>query len=116
VEDDAGVRATSVETLLLLGYGVIEAEDGPSALMRLRERADIALLFTDVVMPGMSGRELAEAAQKLRPGLRTLYTTGYTRNSIVHAGRLDPGVSLIQKPFMIDQLARKVRAILDDVD
>jgi hypothetical protein len=61
----------------------------------------------------MSGRALAEAAQQMRPGLRTLYTMGYTRNSIVHGGRLDPGVDLIQKPFTIDQLARKIRAVLD---
>ncbi len=113
VEDDAKVRATSVETLRLLGYAVIEAEDGPSALRVIETDADISLLFTDVVMPGMSGRELTEAAQRLRPSLRTLYTTGYTRNSIVHGGRLDPGVDLIQKPFAIDQLARKLRTVLD---
>lgn len=116
VEDDANVRATSVETLKLLGYSVIEAEDGPSALRVIETDTAIALLFTDVVMPGMSGRELAEAAQQLRPALRTLYTTGYTRNSIVHGGRLDPGVDLIQKPFAIDQLARKIRAVLDRAD
>jgi signal transduction histidine kinase/CheY-like chemotaxis protein len=115
VEDDVNVRATSVETLRLLGYTVIEAEDGPSALRVIETDATIALLFTDVVMPGMSGRELTEAAQRLRPELRTLYTTGYTRNSIVHGGRLDPGVDLIQKPFAIDQLARKIRAVLDRV-
>jgi signal transduction histidine kinase/CheY-like chemotaxis protein len=113
VEDDAGVRATSVETLKTLGYAVLEAEDGPSGLLVIHDNAHIALLFTDVVMPGMSGRELADAAQQLRPDLRTLYTTGYTRNSIVHGGRLDPGVDLIQKPFTIDQLARKVRSVLD---
>jgi signal transduction histidine kinase len=113
VEDDASVRAASVETLQTLGYRVLQAEDGPSALAVLRSAPDIALLFTDVVMPGMSGRQLAEAAQMFRPDLPTLYTTGYTRNSIVHGGRLDPGVDLIQKPFTIDQLARKVRAVLD---
>jgi signal transduction histidine kinase/CheY-like chemotaxis protein len=113
VEDDASVRAASVETLQTLGYSVLEAEDGPSALAVLNAAADVTLLFTDVVMPGMSGRELAEAAHALRPDLPTLYTTGYTRNSIVHGGRLDPGVDLIQKPFTIDQLARKVRAVLD---
>jgi signal transduction histidine kinase/CheY-like chemotaxis protein len=113
VEDDDGVRATSVETLRTLGYTVLAAEDGPSGLEIVRGTQGITLLFTDVVMPGMSGRELVEAAHLLRPDLRTLYTTGYTRNSIVHGGRLDAGVDLIQKPFTTDQLARKIRAVLD---
>jgi CheY-like chemotaxis protein len=73
----------------------------------------VDLLFTDVVLPGMSGRILADEARKLRPGLKVLFTTGYSRNAIVHQGRLEPGVSLISKPFTVDQLALKVRAILD---
>ncbi|HVF93665.1 MAG TPA: ATP-binding protein [Sphingomonas sp.] len=112
VEDEASVRATSVETLRELGYSVFEAPDGASALALLQTLPPIALLFTDVVMPGMTGGALAAEAARLRPGLKTLFTTGYTRNSIVHGGMLDPGVQLLQKPFTADQLARKIRAVI----
>ena len=71
------------------------------------------LLFTDVVLPGLNGRELADHALKLRPDLKVLFTTGYTRNAIVHNGRLDDGVSLITKPFTFEGLASKVRKLLD---
>jgi PAS domain S-box-containing protein len=113
-EDDDDVRAYTVECLRELGYRVLEAHDGPSAL-RLLERQDapIDLLFTDVVMPGMSGRELAEAAREHQANLRVLYTSGYTRNAIVHGGRLDPGVEMIGKPFKFEDLARTVRDVLD---
>jgi PAS domain S-box-containing protein len=114
VEDDDDVRAYTVECLRELGYRVIEAHDGPSAL-RLMERQGqpVDLLFTDVVMPGMSGRELADLARERHPGLRVLYTSGYTRNAIVHGGRLDPGVEMIAKPFTYAALAQKVRDMLD---
>ena len=112
VEDEDGVRATSVETLRELGYSVAEAADGDAALALLGTLPTIALLFTDVVMPGMTGGALAEEATRRRPGLKTLFTTGYTRNSIVHGGMLDPGVQLLQKPFTAAQLARKVRQVI----
>jgi signal transduction histidine kinase/DNA-binding response OmpR family regulator len=114
VEDDDDVRAYTVEILRELGYAVIEAPEGPSAL-RLIERADIAidLLLTDVVMPMMSGRELADAAHLIRPRLKVLYTSGYTRNAIVHGGRLDAGVEMIAKPFTYQALSEKVRDVLD---
>jgi PAS domain S-box-containing protein len=114
VEDDDDVRAYTVDCLRELGYRVLEAHDGPSAL-RLLERQDspVDLLFTDVVMPAMTGRELADEARKLQPHLRVLYTSGYTRNAIVHAGRLDPGVDMIAKPFTFEALAEKVRDALD---
>jgi PAS domain S-box-containing protein len=113
-EDDDDVRAYTVECLRELGYRVLEAYDGPSAL-RLLERQDapVALLFTDVVMPGMSGRELADAARARQPDLRVLYTSGYTRNAIMHGGRLDPGVEMIAKPFTFEGLARAVRDALE---
>jgi signal transduction histidine kinase len=114
VEDEAGMRATTVETLRELGYTVRHAPDGPTALSILDEQPDVALLFTDVVMPGMSGREVAEAALRRLPHLKVLYTTGYTRNAIAHGGRLDDGVELLVKPFTGDQLARKVRSVLDE--
>jgi PAS domain S-box-containing protein len=114
VEDDDDVRAYTVDCLRELGYRVLEAHDGPAAL-RLFERQEqpIDLLFTDVVMPGMTGRELADAARKRQRRLRVLYTSGYTRNAIVHAGRLDPGVDVIAKPFTFEDLAEKVRDMLD---
>ncbi|WP_284734587.1 hybrid sensor histidine kinase/response regulator [Sphingosinicella terrae] len=114
VEDDDDVRAYTVECLRELGYRVIEAHDGPSALRLLeRQEEPLDLLFTDVVMPGMSGRELADAARERQPSLKVVYTSGYTRNAIVHGGRLDPGVDLIAKPFTYQALAQKVRDVLD---
>ena len=114
VEDDDDVRLYTVESLRELGYRVLEAHDGPSAL-RLLERQDapIHLLLTDVVMPAMNGRELADQARQRQPALRVLFTTGYARNAALHAGRLDPGVDLLPKPFTFAALAAKVRAALD---
>ena len=108
VEDEPGVRNHAIESLQELGYNVLAAENAVGALELMDANADIGLLFTDVVMPGMNGRRLAEEAQKRRPALKVLFTTGYTRNAIVHNGTLDPGVNLLSKPFTLDQLARKV--------
>ncbi len=115
VEDDEMLRAYSVEVLSELGYEVLEASTGAAALDAIERRPRLDLLFTDIVMPGgMNGRQLADEAMRRRPGLKVLFTTGYTRNAIVHHGRLDPDVQLISKPFTFDQLAAKVRAILDE--
>ena len=113
VEDEPRVRRMSVDSLIELGYGVIEASDGNEALGILAANSGIKLLFTDIVMPGMSGRALADRAVELRPGLKILYTTGYTRNAIVHNGVVDYGVAFIQKPFTVQTLARKVREVLE---
>jgi PAS domain S-box-containing protein len=114
VEDDDALRSYTVETLAELGYRVLSATKGDAALEILNSGNAIDLLFTDVVMPGgLNGRQLADEAVRRRPGLKVLFTTGYTRNAIVHHGRLDPGVQMIGKPFSIDELTRKVRAILD---
>jgi PAS domain S-box-containing protein len=114
VEDDDDVRAYTVECLRELGYRVLEAHDGPSALRLLQRQSEpLDLLFTDVVMPGMSGRELADEARQHQPTLRVLYTSGYTRNAIVHGGRLDAGVDMIAKPFTHAALAQKIRDALD---
>ena len=114
VEDDAMVRTFAASQLRELGYVVLEAVDGATALATLRQRDDIALLFTDVVMPGgIGGKELAETALRLRPDLMVLFTSGYTENAIVHHGRLDPGVELLSKPYRRHDLARRVRQVLD---
>jgi PAS domain S-box-containing protein len=114
-EDDANVRAYTVEVLRELGYRVIEAADGPSTLAAMeREGGRIHLLFTDVVLSGgMTGAVLAAEAKRRRPELKVLFTTGYARNAIVHHGRLDPGVQLLPKPFTYADLAAKVRDVLD---
>jgi signal transduction histidine kinase len=113
VEDDEALRSYTIDILNELGYRVLEAQDGRSALQVLGSN-HVDLLFTDVVMPGgMNGRELADQALQDRPDLRVLFTTGYTRNAIVHHGRLDADVNLIGKPFTFDELSAKVRALLD---
>ncbi len=114
VEDDDDVRAYTVGMLRELGYRVIEAHDGATAL-KLLERGDqsVALLLTDVVMPEMSGSQLADAATTVQPGIRILYTSGYTRDAISRDGRLQPGVDLLAKPFTYTTLALKVRDLLD---
>ncbi|MCP1762445.1 PAS domain S-box-containing protein [Bradyrhizobium japonicum] len=113
VEDDDRVRAISCETLRELGYTVIEAGGAREAIRKVEAGASPDLLFTDVVMPEMTGSELAKVLVGLRPGLKVLFTTGYTRNAIVHNGVLDFGTSLLSKPFNIEDLATKVRSILD---
>ena len=114
-EDDDALRSYTAQILAELGYRVLQAADGRAAIGILKTRDDVALLFTDVVMPGgVNGRELADEAQGLHPGLKVLFTTGYTRNAIVHHGRLDPGVNLIGKPYSFDELAVKVRSVLDE--
>ncbi|MDQ8755807.1 PAS domain-containing protein [Sphingosinicella sp. LHD-64] len=117
-EDDDDVRAYTVEALRELGYRVLEAHDGPSALRLLeRQEGRVDLLFTDVVLPGgMTGAVLAKEARVLRPDLRVLFTTGYARNAIVHHGRLDAGVELITKPFAYADLAARIRDMLDRAD
>jgi signal transduction histidine kinase len=114
VEDNDDVRAYSVMTLAELGYHVLEAADANEAFGILHGTARIDLLFTDVVLPGKSGRVIADEAVQCRPGLKVLFATGYSRDAIVHHGRLDPGVNLITKPFTFEQLAVKVREVIDE--
>jgi signal transduction histidine kinase len=114
VEDDEAVRELNAWMLRELNYAVIEAEDGAKALQILEAYPNIRVLFTDVGLPrGMNGRELAEAALRLRPNLRVLFTSGYAGNAIVHHGRLSPGIDLISKPFTTAALAVKIRELLD---
>jgi len=97
-----------------LGYRVLSASSAQAALtILLQDQPKIHLLLTDVVMPGINGRELGRRAMQLRPSLKILYMTGYSRNAIVHQGRLDEGVDLLEKPVSQARLALKVREILD---
>ncbi len=114
VEDDSGVRRFSTMVLSDLGYAVIAAENGREALdLAAKFKGDIHLLLTDVVLPRMSGRDLARALAPLRPTMKSLYVSGYTENAIVHHGVLDPGIDYLPKPFAAESLARKVREVLD---
>ncbi|SAK50436.1 sensor kinase/response regulator fusion protein [Caballeronia fortuita] len=113
VEDDEEVRATVVELLADLGYRVLRAKDAQSALAIVESGVPIDLLFTDVVMPGpLRSTELARKARERVPGIAVLFTSGYTDNAIVHAGRLDEGIDLLSKPYTHEALARKVRLVL----
>ena len=113
-EDAAAVREFASLTLRNSGYDVLEAANGREALdLAERHAGRIALLVTDVVMPGMGGRELAGRLGQIRPGLRVLYVSGYTDDAIVDHGVLEAGVAFLQKPFTSAGLARKVRMVLD---
>lgn len=112
VEDENDVRRLTVEILTELGFSVLSASTGAHALAVLDQNPDIVLIVTDVVMPGMNGRKLAEEALRRRPHLKVLFTTGYTRNAIVHNGTLDEGVELLAKPFTLEAIAAKIAKIL----
>jgi signal transduction histidine kinase/CheY-like chemotaxis protein len=113
VEDDEEVRRSSVEALREMGYQVLEAGDAMDGVRLIVDRGGIDLLFTDVGLPGgVNGRALADAARSAQPGLRVLFTTGYTRNTILHDGALDHDVHFIPKPFNLSALAAKVREVL----
>jgi signal transduction histidine kinase/CheY-like chemotaxis protein len=111
VEDEHRLREVSCAGLRELGYNVLEATNATEALMVLASTPGIDCLFTDIVMPGMTGRQLADEAVKRLPSLKVLYTTGYSRNAVVHNGVLDPGVNFLPKPFTLDQLALKLREV-----
>ncbi len=115
VEDDDAVRATVVDTLTELGYRVLRASDGESALTIIRSGVPIDLLFTDVVMPGpVPSTEMVRLAREILPGMHVLHTSGFTRNAIVHGDRLDAGVNLLSKPYRREELASKLRHLLGD--
>jgi len=114
VEDDSSVRLLASEMLRMNGYTVLQARSGREALDLIRRHGQpIQLLLTDVVMPEMSGRQLAKGVADIQPGIRVLYMSGYTDGVIAHHGILDAGVAYLQKPFTADFLARKVREVLD---
>ena len=111
------VRRSSVEALRDIGYQVLEAGDAMEGVRLIVDRGGIDLLFTDVGLPGgVNGRALADAARSAQPGLRVLFTTGYTRNAILHNGVLDHDVHFIAKPFNLNALAEKIREVLATAD
>ena len=115
VDDEPLVRMFIVDALRELGHGVLEAGDGPSGLVRLGSTADIDLLITDMGLPnGMNGRQVADAARNLRPGLKVLFVTGYTEASVLNHEHFAPGMGVLTKPFGMDELTQKVSALLTD--
>jgi CheY-like chemotaxis protein len=113
VEDDRLVRGYVLTQLRSLGYVTLEAANAAEALGIVKAGNEFDLLFTDVIMPGaMNGRELADELQKIKPGLKVLYTSGYTENAIIHHGRLDSGVLLLAKPYRKSELAVMIRTAL----
>ncbi|MGI4801327.1 MAG: ATP-binding protein, partial [Janthinobacterium lividum] len=113
VEDEERVREVAVAALRELSYTVVHADSGLSALRQLDAHPNVTLLFTDIVISGMNGRKLADEVLKCRPELKTLFTTSYTRDAVVHNGVLDAGVDHLGKPYNVDQVAAKVREVLD---
>ena len=113
VEDEPNVRHMSVDALRELGYTVVQASDAKQALSVLEMQPRVDLLFTDVIMPEMNGRQLAEEARRMRPKLGIVYTTGYARNAVLQEGVPDPTIAILPKPFTVSQLASRVREVLD---
>jgi DNA-binding response OmpR family regulator len=112
VEDEELVRLLVVQTLEEAGYSVIEAADAPAALALIAGPSKLDLLVTDVGLPGLNGRQLAEMARMERPDLKVLFMTGYAHNAGVGSGALDRGMEIIAKPFAVDALAGRVEAML----
>ena len=115
VDDNASIRQLIVETLKPLGYNCLEAASGEDAISVIRKYSGkIHLLLTDVVMPGMSGRELAEKIRKERPDVKVIFMSGYTEDIIAHHGVLEKGINYISKPITPVTLTKKIRIVLDD--
>ncbi|EQB07705.1 PAS domain S-box protein [Novosphingobium lindaniclasticum] len=114
VEDEAVVRGLIVEVLDDLGYKAIEAADGPSGLEILQSDQRIDLLVTDIGLPGLNGRQVADGGRTARPGLKVLFMTGYAENAALAAGFLEPGMAMITKPFAMDALAKRIRESIED--
>jgi CheY-like chemotaxis protein len=113
VEDEFVVRELIVEVLKELGYSTLEADDGPSALKILDSKQRIDLVISDIGLPGLNGRQIIDAARQTRPKLKVLFMTGYAENAAIAAGFLEPGMSMITKPFAMEALATRIREMLE---
>jgi two-component system cell cycle sensor histidine kinase/response regulator CckA len=113
VEDEAAVRSFVVRVLGREGYTVFQAESAAAALALLGDTPQVDLLLTDVILPGMGGHDLAQAVARVAPGAKVLFMSGYTRDAMIESGRLRAGITLLEKPFTPDALARQVREVLD---
>ena len=113
VEDETAVRDLVVDVLQELGYRAVEAADGPSGLKLLQSDLRVDLLVTDVGLPGLNGRQLADAARQHRPDLKVLFMTGYAENATIANGVLEPGMQMITKPFAIEALATRIRTMIE---
>ena len=113
VEDEFVVRELIVEVLKELGYSTLEADDGPAALKILDSKQRIDLVISDIGLPGLNGRQIVDAARETRPKLKVLFMTGYAENAAIAAGFLEPGMSMITKPFAMEALATRIREILE---
>jgi CheY-like chemotaxis protein len=114
VEDEVIVRGLIVEVLEELGYRVLEAGDGPGGLSILQSAEPIALMITDVGLPGMNGRQLADAGRERRPGLKVMFITGYAESAMLVSGKLEPGTSVVTKPFAVNALEAEIRKIMQN--
>jgi PAS domain S-box-containing protein len=115
IEDEPVVRMLVVDVLKELGYFALEASDGPMGLTVLQSKARVDLLVTDVGLPGgLNGRQVADAARVLRPEMKVLFLTGYAENAVLSHGHLDPGMQVLTKPFAVEELGRRIRAILSE--
>jgi CheY-like chemotaxis protein len=113
VDDEAMVRMLVLDALEDAGYASLEAQDGASALEILRSNVKVDLLITDVGMPNMNGRQLADEARALRTDLKVLFITGYAENAVINHGHLEPGMQILTKPFQMDELAIKIKEMID---
>jgi CheY-like chemotaxis protein len=113
IDDEPVVRMLIVDILEELGYAALEASDGPEGLTVLQSKARVDLLITDVGLPGgLNGRQVADAARVLRPGLKVLFITGYAENAVLSHGHLEHGMQVVTKPFAVEELGRRISAIL----
>jgi CheY-like chemotaxis protein len=116
IEDEPVVRGLIIDELGELGYAALEAADGPKGLEILQSKRRIDLLITDIGLPGLNGRQVADAARALRPKLKILFMTGYAENAALASGFLEPGMEMITKPFAMEALATRVRTMIESED
>jgi len=116
VEDDGDVREYIVSALTQLGYSVLEAAEASAALSVIERHPEVDILLTDVGLPGINGRQLADEASRRHAGIKVLFISGYAKDAIVHNGVLDAGVELLSKPFTMNSLAQKIACVLQHAD